>query len=265
MASRHKFYHKLGNLRKRLEFKEKIVYNDIDDKEALCEPGWEELYATIARFAPKSVFEYDCEFGIHLVNLNRRYGYDCSGSVSDLQWEQEGHKWLKLRDHAVVKEKLHWCPIIDVLFVDNKLGQLETEQITKLVDSWKSHVLKGIVILGKNIDRGLLEDLGFNAEIEQVFALGQIEIFESSSVDYTGVYSWAQDVDMSHMFVSTLDYTMPEDNTTESLEYNPGKMWTGPVKNADGSVTFPPGHEADKLAKDISDAYHKILEDDEDE
>ena len=54
MASRHKFYHKLGNLRKRLEFGERIVYNSVDDKEALCEPDWENLYGMIEQFEPET-------------------------------------------------------------------------------------------------------------------------------------------------------------------------------------------------------------------
>ena len=102
----NKFYNELNVLRKRLEFKERIVYNKGDESQPLDEPAWQKLYDFIGERALEgSVYHYNCGFGIHLVNLNI-LGHTCYGSVINMQWEQEGHKWLSVRDHANIFEVL---------------------------------------------------------------------------------------------------------------------------------------------------------------
>lgn len=153
MASRHLFYSELGKLRKQLEKSVPICYNSTVEVGDLHDPDTESLYDTINGFNPDTVFEYNCGFGLNLVNLRYFLGdtVELIGSMIDDQWQAEGHRHLKINDIATIVDMDH-TPPCDVAFIDNDIMRMNRDELTVILHVLKKVARKAVVVKDNTIN-----------------------------------------------------------------------------------------------------------------
>lgn len=228
-----KFLCELNVLRKRVENGERIVYNSVEDIEPLDNEEDERLYDLISGLSPNLVFEYNAGFGQHLINLSRFTECDCVGSIPSLDWSDACIK------HIGESELVRFIAPVgaydvhaDVILIDNDFVRMSHEELTDAIRYCKASNLDQdvyIVVRDSQLDsldgfqtadKFSFDDAGEDEDGETEFMAGVFLCHRASSID------------MSGMFVSAKEYTMPENKPEPTTIVNPGKMWHGPENDS---------------------------------